>query len=102
MGGNSASQDRVTEKTVAADKLKKEVDDAVVAVKNRILDGILTAMDNVKIPRVELLVRPFTYSSGHGPSSMFQNLDHMDFSKNIKNTPLISVSYPVDLNIEHK
>ena len=50
-----------------------EVDIAVVAIESRLHDAILTTMDNVIKPRVEMVVRSITnQSSGGGPSSVFQ------------------------------
>ena len=69
-------------------------------VQNRVHSAILTAMDNVVIPRVEMAVRSITESSGREPSSMVQNPDQRDFSGNTENTPLMSASSWVDLNID--
>ena len=60
---NSASQAQVIEKNIT-DKIRKEVDHAVMAVENRVHDAILTAMDNVVILLVEMAVRSITESSG--------------------------------------
>ena len=46
-----------------ADNIGKDVDNAVMAVENRVHDAILTAMDNVVIPRVEMTVRSIIESA---------------------------------------
>ena len=76
------------------------VDNVVLTVKNGLHDAILTAMDKVVIPRVEMVVRSITGSSGHGPNSVVQNPDRGDFTGNSENTPLMSASSRVDLNID--
>ena len=48
---NSVCQDQVIEKNID-DKIRRAVDSAVMIVENRMLDAILTAVDNVLIPRV--------------------------------------------------
>ena len=45
---NSSSQDQVIEKNIA-DKIRKEVDNAVMSFGNRMYDAISTAMDNVVV-----------------------------------------------------
>ena len=63
-------------------------------------DIILTAMDNVVIPRVEMTVRSITRSLGQGPSSVVQNPDQRDLTGNTVNTPLMSASIRLDLNAD--
>ena len=63
-----------------------------MAVENSMQDLILTAMDKMVIQRVEMAVRSITVSSGHGPNSVFQNLDLKDFTGNTEKTPLMSAS----------
>ena len=48
---NSASQAQVNEKNFA-EKIRMEVDIAVMVVENQVRDAVLTAMDNVVMPRV--------------------------------------------------
>ena len=78
------------------DKIRRTVDYADMTVGNRMHDAILTAMDKVVIPRVEMAVRLTNASSGHGPNSEVQNRDRRGFSGNVKNTPLMSVSSRID------
>ena len=91
VGENSASRDQVIE-ILFADKIKMEFDKAAMAVENRVLDSILTTMDNVMKPKVENTVRSITESSGRGPNSIVQNPDKKDFSGNTENIALISAS----------
>ena len=71
-----------------------------MTVENRMHDEILTAMNNVIIPRVEIVVRPITESSGRGPSSVVQNPDQTDFTGITENPPLISAASRIDLNVD--
>ena len=82
-------------------KIRKAVDDAVMTVGNCLGDALLTAMDNVIIPRVEIVLRSITgCSSGHGPESAVQKLDGRDFIRNTENIPLISAFNHLDLHIQ--
>ena len=58
-------------------------------------------MDSVVLQRVEMAVRSITGSSVHGPNSVFQNLDQIDFSGNPEDTPIMTASSRTDLNINH-
>ena len=82
------------------DQFTRVVGSAVMNVENRMHDAILTAIDNVVIPRVELAVKSITGSAGHGTSSEVQNLDLRDFLGNIRNTPVMSASSRLDLDNE--
>ena len=95
VGENSASPNEVTERN-SADRIGKEVDSAVTAIKNRVHDAILTAMDDVVIPRVKMAVRSIIGSSGRGWNSVVQNLDQRDCSGNMENTPLMTASSRTD------
>ena len=74
------------------DQITRTVSSAVMTVENRMHDAILTAIDNVVIPRVEMAVKSITSSARHGTSSDVQNPDRRDFLGNIRNTPLMSAS----------
>ena len=82
--------------------MRKAVDNAVMTVENRMHDAILTAMDKMVIPRVEMAVRSITGSSGHGLNGIVQNPDWGEFTGNTENTPLMSASSRLDLNIDQK
>ena len=71
-----------------------------MSVENRMHDALLTAIDNLVIPRVEITVRSITGSSGRGPSSVVQNPGRRDFIGNTGNTPLMSTSSRIDLNFD--
>ena len=71
-----------------------------MTVENRMHDAILTAIDNVVIPRVETAVKAITGSTGHGTNGEVQNSDRRDFIGNIRNTPLVSASSRLDLDAE--
>ena len=73
-------------------KIRNVVDSAVIVVENLMHDPILTAMNNVLIPRVEMAVRSITGSSRNGPNSIVRNPDRWDFAGNTENTPLGSAS----------
>ena len=68
-------------------------------VENCMHDAILTAMDNVVFPRVEMAVTSITGSSGQGPSNVVQNPDRRDFTGNTENTPTMAASGRLDLNV---
>ena len=82
------------------DRLGNAVDSAVFAVGNLMYDAILTAMNNVVIPRIEMAVRSITGSSGNGPNSIVQKPDRRHFTGNTEYTPLRSASSRLDSNIE--
>ena len=63
-------------------------------------DAILTAMNNLVIPRVVMAVRSITGSSENGPNSLVQNPARRVFMGNTESTPLRSTSGRLDLNIE--
>ena len=70
-----------------------------MTVENRMHDAILTTMDKVVIPRVEMAVRSITGSSGHGLNGIVQNPDWGEFTGSTENTPLMSASSRLDVNI---
>ena len=71
-----------------------------MTVENCMHDAILTTMDNVLFPRVEKAVTAITGSSGQGPSNVVQNPDRRDFTGNNENTPTMSASSRLDLNVD--
>ena len=62
-------------------------------------DTILAAKDNVVIPRVHMAVRSITESSERDPCSMVRNSDQREFTGNTENTPLMSASNRILLNV---
>ena len=69
-----------------------------MTVENRMHDAILSAIDNVVIPRVEMAVKSVTGSTGHETTSEVQIRDLRGFLGNIRNTPLMSASNWLDLD----
>ena len=98
-GEISACQNQVTGKNVD-DKIIKAVDNAVMSFKNPMHDALLTTMDNVVILRVEMAVRSITRSSRHGPNRADQNRGRRDFTENTENSPPMSASSRLDVNID--
>ena len=88
---DSACQGLVFENNID-DKIRKAVDDAVNTVEYRMLDAILTAMDNVVVLRIEVVVRSITQSSGRALISIVQNPDQKDVSGNTENTLFMSAT----------
>ena len=82
------------------DGIKNAVDSAVFVVENRMNHAILTAMNNVVFPRIEMAVRSITSSSENGPNSRFENPDRRDFTGNTENSAVRSSPSRLDLNIE--
>ena len=91
-----ACQKQVPENNID-DKIGRAVDNAILTVENLMHDAILTAMDKVVIPTVEMIVKSITGSSGHGTNSEVQNPDRKGFLGNAGNTPLMSASSRLDL-----
>ena len=94
---DNAGQNQVKENNID-DKIRRAVNDAVSTVEKCMHDAILTAMDRVVIPRVEMAVKSISGSSRHGPNSEVQNPDRRDFLGNSGSTPLMSASSRLDLN----
>ena len=96
---NSVRQNQVIENKYD-DQITRAVSSAVMTVENCMYDAILTAIDNVVIPRVDMAVKSITVSAGHGTNSEVQNPDRRDFLGKIRNTPLTSASSRLDLDNE--
>ena len=79
---------------------RKEVDNVVTAVENPVDDSILTAMDNVAIPRVEMAVMSIAEESRRGLNSVVSNPYQRDVSGNMESTALMTASSRTDLNID--
>ena len=67
---DSASQNQIIKNNIE-DKTSRAVNNAVLTVENCMHNVILTAMDELVIPRVEMAVKSITGSSGHEPNSEF-------------------------------
>ena len=75
------NRNQVTQKYIA-DGFRKEVDNVVTAVENRVHDVIVTAMDSVVTPRVEMAERSMAGWLERGPISVVQNPDQTDLNIN--------------------
>ena len=62
---NSTSYDQLIERNIA-DGIRKEVNSVVMAVEQRVHAAILTAMDNIVIPRVKMVEISIIESSERG------------------------------------
>ena len=100
LGEITASHNQDIERSFA-NSFRSEVDSVVAAVKNRVFDAILTAMDNVTNFKVEMALRSITVSSGRGKNSVVQYHDQKYFSKSMKNTPLMTAFTQADSKINH-
>ena len=96
---NSVRQNQVIEKKVD-DQITGALSGAVMTVENRMQDAILTAIDDVVIPRNEMAVKSITGSKGHGKEGEVQNADRTDFCGKIRNTSLMSASSWLSLDNE--
>ena len=98
------ADDSVRQRQVIERKLDDQITRAVgcahMIVKNCMHDAILTAIDNFVIPSVEMAVKSITGSARHGTSSEVQNPDRRYFVGNIRDTPLMSASRRLDLDID--
>ena len=65
---DSASQNQVTENKID-DKNRRFVDHAVLTVENCMHKTILTVMEKVVLPRIEMAVKSITVSLEHRPKS---------------------------------
>ena len=96
---NTLSQNQVIESNTD-DRISNAVDNALIAVGSRMHGAILTAMNDVVIPRVGMAVRSVTDSSGNRTNGIVQNLDRRDFTGNTENTSLRSASSLLNLILE--
>ena len=87
-----------SQRIVLTIKLKGVSTTPVSIVESRMHEAILTAMNKIVIPRVEMAVRWITDWSRYGHNSEVQNPNRTDFLGNAGNTPLMSVSIRLDLN----
>ena len=95
----SARQNQVIEEYID-NQITRAVNSTVMTVESCLHDLTLTAIDNVVIPRVEMVVKSISDPAGQGTGSEVQNPDRRDFVGNIKNTPLMSASSHLDLDNE--
>ena len=80
-------------------EIRNAVDSAVMVVKKLMFGAILMEVNILVMPRVEMAVRSITESSERGPNNVVQNPDQGDFTLNTKETPVMSASSRIDLNV---
>ena len=95
----SACQNQVIKISVA-DIIGKDVENAVLTIENCMHEVILSAMDKLVTPRVEMAVRSVTGSSGLGPNTVVQNPLRREVTGNTENSPLISAAIRLALNFD--
>ena len=69
--GNTSEIDVHTLEKNFANKVRGEVDSVMTTVENRVRDAILTAIESLVIPRVELAMKSVNASSGRDENSIF-------------------------------
>ena len=97
----SASQNQVV-RDLIDDKIRKVTDNALLTLKNCMQDAILTAMDRMVMPRVEMNVGSITGLSRRRLNSVVRKPYLRDFTGNAENTPLKSTSTRLDQNIDQE
>ena len=95
----SVRQNQVLENRID-EQNKKAVSSAVMTVENCMHDEILTAIDRVIIPKIEMAMKSITGSAGRGRSSEVHKSDRRNFLENIRNNPFTSASSRLDLDNE--
>ena len=65
-------------------KVRSEVDNVMTTVETRIQDALLTAMENLEIPRVELAMKSINASPGRSVDGNVLDPDQRDFSGNVQ------------------
>ena len=81
-----------------SDRIRKEDDNAVMAVKKRIDEAFLTAIDVVDTPKIEITVRYNSGSSSRRRKGAVHKHDQRDSLGNAENTPLMTACRRLDLN----
>ena len=94
-----ARQNQVTENDIDI-KITRAVTRAVITVKKCMHDAILTAINKVVLPGLEMAVKSITGLTGHGMNCEVQNPEQRSFLGNIRNTPLRSALSRLDLDNE--
>ena len=60
-------------------EVRSDVDSVMTTIKTKVKDALMTAIENLVVPRIELAMKSFNASSGHELGSFMLDLDHMDF-----------------------
>ena len=73
-------------------KVQSEVDNVITTIETRVQDALLTAIENLVIPRVELALKSANASSGRSVDSNVLEPDQRDFSGNIEGLQMTALS----------
>ena len=73
-------------------KVPSEVDGVMTTVETKVQDAVLTAIESLVIPRVELTMKSANASSGRSPDGNLLEPDQMDFSGNVEGLQLTASS----------
>ena len=76
--------DKHTHEENIVSKVRSEVDYVITSVETRVQDMVLTAIDNLVIPIVELAMKSTNASSGWTVDGNVLKPDHRDFSGNVE------------------
>ena len=98
---NSPRVDMHTREENIFSKVRSEVDNAMITVETRVQDAVLTAIQNLVIPRVELAMKSADASSGRSIGGNVLEPDQRDFSGNIEglqSTASSRINSRTDLN----
>ena len=82
-------------------KVPSEVDNVITSVVTKTQDAVMTAIENLVIPRVELAMKSANASSGRSVDGNVLKLDQRDFSGNIEGLQMTAssrINSPTDLN----
>ena len=98
---NSSQVDMHTRENNIVNKVRCEVDNLMTSVETRVQDAVLTAMENLVNPRVELAMKSVNASSGRGVSNVVMDPDRKAFSgiiENLQRTASSRINSHTDLN----
>ena len=73
-------------------KVRGEVDSVMTTAETRVQDALLTAIENLLIPRVKLAMKSVNASSGREVGSVVLDSDQRDFSGNIESLRMTASS----------
>ena len=74
------------------DKSRSEVDSVMTTVETRVQDAVLSAIEDLVLPRVELAMKSINASSGRDADSVVPDPDWRDFSGNIEGLQMTTSS----------
>ena len=82
---------RTLEENIVSE-VQSEVENVATTFKPRVQEALLTAMENIVIPRVELAIKPANASSGWQVDGNVLEPDHRDFPGNIEGLQMTASS----------